>query len=205
MIEEYIIGREGNQKFKIDDEKFNAVSRRHARLTINQSTNEWRLRDEGSTNGTFIVDNQGNLIPVKEEITITPTTHISLGGARYNALTFVAHIIVDGDNSFGPDFDELEHRLSELKLRIEKKKKLLWFRRIALSFLPVVFLLIPGVDMMGRIVGVTVASVFNAIMSGFDNATKLTEERQRTIICPKCHRALTDKDVERHCCPCGAH
>ncbi len=46
MIKEYIIGREGNQNFKIDDEKFSAVSRRHARLTVNEATGEWRLRDE---------------------------------------------------------------------------------------------------------------------------------------------------------------
>ena len=34
--------------------------------------------------------------------------------------------------------------------------------------------------------------------------TAVAEERSRTIVCPKCGRALTDRDVERHCCPCGA-
>lgn len=205
MKKEYFIGREGNQNFEIDDTKYNAVSRKHARLTVDEEAGLWLLRDEDSTNGTFIVDDKGELLRVKDEVRIKPTTRICLGGKRYNALTLVVHAVVDGGNSYGPDFDELEHKLAEYKARVEKKKKSMWFRRIALSMLPVVFLLIPGIDMMGRIVGVTVASVFNAVLSGFDNQNSLNEERSRTIVCPKCGRALTDKDVERHCCPCGAH
>ncbi len=205
MIKEYIIGREGNQNFKIDDEKFSAVSRRHARLTVNEATGEWRLRDEGSTNGTYIVDDKGQLIPVTEEVGISPTTRISLGGSRYNALTIAAHVVVDGGKNFSVDFDELERRLSDLKQRMAKKKNILKWRRIILALIPIVFLVIPGFEMTARIVGVTIASLLNAVLASFDDSSTFTEERQRTIVCPKCHRALTDKDVERHCCPCGAH
>lgn len=205
MKKEYIIGREGNQNFEIDDTKYNAVSRKHARLTVDEAAGEWLLCDNNSANGTFIIDSKGALVQITDEVRITPTTRICLGGKRYNALTIVAHAVVDGGKTFGPDFDELESKLMDFKARVEKKRKMMWFRRIALSLLPVVFLLIPGIDMMGRIVGVTVASVFNAVLSGFDNQNSMNEERSRTIVCPKCGRALTDKDVERHCCPCGAH
>lgn len=205
MTKEYIIGREGNQNFKIDDEKFSAVSRRHARLTVNETTGEWRLRDEESTNGTYIVDDRGQLTPVIGEVRITPTTRISLGGARYNALTIVAHAVVDGGKSFGADFDELERRLADLKQRIEKKKNSMKWRRIGLSLLPIACLLIPGLGMEARFIGVSAASLLNAVMASMDDTSSLTEERQRTIVCPKCGRTLADKDVERHSCPCGAH
>ena len=205
MTKEYIIGREGNQLFKIDDERFSAVSRRHARLIINEDTGEWRLRDEGSSNGTFIIDPKGELISVIDEVVITPTTRISLGGKRYNALTIVAHTVVDGGSSFAPDFDELEHRLSDLKQRIAKKKNATKWRRIVLSLLPIACFVIPGIGMESRFISISVASLLNAVMAGVGDSTSFAEERSRTIVCPKCGRALTDKDVERHSCPCGAH
>lgn len=205
MTKEYIIGREGDQKFKIDDEKFSAVSRHHARLTIDDSTGEWRLCDNGSTNGTFIVDSQGGLQPVTNETIITPTTRISLGGKRYNALTIVAHTVVDGGTSFAPDFDELERKLADWKTRKAKKRSGLKWRRIILALLPMACLIIPGLGMEARFVGISAASLLNALLAGMDDSTTLEEERSRTIVCPKCGRALTDKDVERHSCPCGAH
>lgn len=205
MTKEYIIGREGDQKFKIDDEKYSAVSRRHARLTIDDSTNEWRLRDEGSANGTYIVDGQGNLQPVNDEVTISPTTRISLGGKRYNALTIVAHTVVDGGTTFAPDFDELERRLADLKRRIDKKRNTMKWTRIAFALLPIACMAIPGLGMEARFVCISAASLLNAVLAGFNDPTSFNEERSRTIVCPKCGRALTDKDVERHCCPCGAH
>lgn len=203
MTKEYIIGREGDQKFKIDDEKFSAVSRHHARLTVDDSTGEWRLCDNGSTNGTFIVDSQGGLQPVTNETIITPTTRISLGGKRYNALTIVAHTVVDGGTSFAPDFDELERKLADWKTRKKKNKNIFKWCRILSSFLPIACLVV--LDNEARFYGVSVASLFNAVLASVNDSTSLDEERSRTIVCPKCGRALTDKDVERHSCPCGAH
>lgn len=205
MTKEYIIGREGNQMFKIDDEKFSAVSRRHARLIINEATGEWRLRDEGSANGTYIVDIKGTLLPVTDEVAITPTTRICLGGTRYNALTVVAHTVVDGGKSFAVDFDELEQRLSDLKQRMTQKRNTMKWTRIAFSLLPIACLVIPGLGVEARFVSISAASVLNAVLAGFNDTTGFAEERSRTIVCPKCGRALTDKDVERHSCPCGAH
>lgn len=204
MTKEYIIGREGNQLFNIDN-KYNAVSRRHARLTINEDSGEWRLCDMESANGTFILDSKGQQIPVTEEITITPTTHISLGGTRYNALTIVAHALVDGGKDYGEDFNELEMKLADLKQRAAKKRNELKWRRIILALIPIVFLLIPGFEMTARIVGVTISSLLNAVLASMDDPTTINEERRRTIVCPQCRRELTDKDVERHSCPCGAH
>lgn len=205
MTKEYIIGREGDQKFKIDDEKFSAVSRRHARLTVDEETGQWRLCDEGSANGTYIVDDKGNLLPVTGEVAITPTTRISLGGKRYNALTIVAHTVVDGGSTFAPDFDELERRLADLKQRMAKKRNSLKWRRIILALLPIACMIIPGLGMEARFISISAASLLNAVLAGMDDPNTLNEERSRTIVCPKCGRALTDKDVERHYCPCGAH
>ena len=204
MAQEYIIGREGNQKFNIDDEKFGAVSRRHARLKVDEETGTWTLRDEGSTNGTFILDERGELQPVSGEVVSSPTTRISLGGQRHNALTIVAHTVVDGGKSFAPDFDELDRRLEEFKRRSANKKSQMKWLRILLSLLPIACLVIPGLGVEARFVGVSVASLLNAALAGLHDPTKLAEERSRTIVCPKCGRALSDRDVERHSCPCGA-
>lgn len=205
MVKEYIIGREGNQNFKIDDEKYSAVSRHHARLTVDDATGQWRLRDEDSLNGTYILDAQGNLLKVTGEIAITPTTRISLGGKRYNALTFVAHAVVDGGTSFAPDFDELEHRLADLKQRMAKKRNTMKWTRIVFALLPIACMVIPGLGMEARFISISAASLLNAVLAGFNDPTGFNEERSRTIVCPRCGRALTDKDVERHSCPCGAH
>lgn len=205
MIKEYIIGREGDQKFEINDEKYSAVSRRHARLTVDDSTGVWKLRDEGSANGTFIVDKVGNMLPVTTEVTITPTTRISLGGKRYNAMTIVAHTVVDGGASYAPDFDELERMLADLKQRITKKRNTMKWTRILFALLPIACMLIPGLGMDARVVCISAASLLNAVLAGFNDTTSFSEERSRTIVCPKCGRTLTDKDVERHSCPCGAH
>ena len=205
MKKEYIIGREGDQKFEIDDHKFSAVSRRHAKLTVDEELNEWCLSDEGSANGTYIVDSRGDLVQVTGEVAISPTTRISLGGKRYNALTIVAHTVVDGGSTFAPDFDELEHRLADLKRRMTKKRNNLKWRRIILALLPIVCLVIPGLGLEARFISISAASLLIAVLGSMDDPTTLAEERSRTIVCPKCGRALSDKDVERHSCPCGAH
>lgn len=204
MIKEYIIGREGNQSFPIDGDKYNAVSRRHARLTVDEENGEWYLQDEGSSNGTFILDEQGQLVPVISKVRIQPTTHISLGGARYNALTFVAHAAVEGGNDFSYDFDLLEKKLTDLKKRMENKRKRMKIRRVGLSLIPIVFILLP-IDASYRYGGVALSSMLNAVLGGMEGGDALREERRRTLVCPKCRRQLSDTDIERHSCPCGAH
>lgn len=205
MIKEYIIGREGDQKDTIDD-KYDAVSRKHARLTINEETGEYRLSDASSRNGTYIIDQKGNMVPVTEEITIQPTTRICLGGNRHNTLVLPAHIVNDGvANGYAIDFNELERKLADWKRREKIRFNWIKIRRILLAFLPVVAFFIPGLGDSGRVYGIIAASAINAVLSGFEKPKKLAEERSRTITCPKCQRALTDKEVERHCCPCGAH
>ena len=73
-----ILGKEGNQPFKINADA-NGVSRRHAQITITDS-NEWYIEDLNSTNGTYIRDEKtGLLIPIAGKRRITPMTFIFLG------------------------------------------------------------------------------------------------------------------------------
>ncbi len=213
MIVEYIIGREGNQKFTIDDKQFNAVSRRHARMVVDGDTGEWRLSDNDSTNGTFIVDGKGDLQRVTREIKISPTTRICLGGKRYNALTVPAHIVHDGGSKgFAMDFDALVPKLKEWKQREKKKQNEMKVRRVMLALLPILAMVIPipGMNdqdkMWVRMASVSAVSLLNAMLAFFENPKELMEERRRTIVCPKCGLPLTDEDVEsHHCSRCKAH
>ena len=62
-----------------------------------------------------------------------------------------------------------------------------------------------GGNSFANAIGYENLATSNELQRGFDNQNSMNEERSRTIVCPKCGRSLTDKDVERHCCPCGAH
>ena len=57
MMKEFIIGKEGDQKFKIS-EKRNKVSRKHCKITIDDN-GQWYVDDLDSTNGTYIIDEIG--------------------------------------------------------------------------------------------------------------------------------------------------
>ena len=49
-MQEVIIGKEGTQKFPINNSR---VSRQHAKITVSDS-GQWTLEDLNSTNGTYI-------------------------------------------------------------------------------------------------------------------------------------------------------
>ena len=70
---EVIIGKEGTQKFTINSPR---VSRRHAKITVTDA-GEWILEDLGSTNGTYVIADNEELVQVKK-VQITEFTRIVL-------------------------------------------------------------------------------------------------------------------------------
>lgn len=72
---EVLIGKEGNQPFKITDPY---VSRKHAILRTLPDGN-YQLEDLGSTGGTYILDNNNNKIRQIVKATVTPETKVLLG------------------------------------------------------------------------------------------------------------------------------
>ncbi|MBQ7691500.1 MAG: FHA domain-containing protein [Muribaculaceae bacterium] len=94
MSRTIIIGRAGEQPFYIPD-KYEHVSREHARITIpdNPSQGEWLLEDIGSSHGTRVRDEDGEMRKV-EKTRITPLTYILLGDGDYGSYGFYAcHVL----------------------------------------------------------------------------------------------------------------
>lgn len=72
-MQEVIIGKEGTQKFPINNSR---VSRQHAKITVSDS-GQWTLEDLNSTNGTYIIDDNDELVQIKK-VSITEFTRVSL-------------------------------------------------------------------------------------------------------------------------------
>ena len=83
-MKEVIIGKEGTQKFAINAPR---VSRQHAKITILDS-GQWILEDLNSTNGTYIIYENDELVQIKR-INITEFTRIVLADQTSMGLRFM--------------------------------------------------------------------------------------------------------------------
>ena len=120
-MKEIILGREGNQPFKIDKE-INGVSRQHAKITINDS-NVWYLEDLDSSNGTFIRDeNNGDAIPVKGKIAITPMAFVFLGPDSSKGCCFYAkQVLKENYGDFVEEFEYMNSKEDEFDEKVSNQ------------------------------------------------------------------------------------
>ena len=72
---EIIIGKTGNQPFPLTEM---SISRQHAVFRMDEKTGKMYLRDNNSTNGTYILKNN-SFIRVTKEIPVTQNTEVRLG------------------------------------------------------------------------------------------------------------------------------
>lgn len=72
---EIIIGKTGNQPFPLTE---TSISRQHAVFRMDEKTGKMYLRDNNSTNGTYILKNN-SFIRVTKEIPVTLNTEVRLG------------------------------------------------------------------------------------------------------------------------------
>ena len=70
-MQEVIIGKEGTQKFPINNSR---VSRQHAKITVSDS-GQWTLEDLNSTNGTYI---NGKRMPTGQVLSLPSGSVIML-------------------------------------------------------------------------------------------------------------------------------
>ena len=89
---EVIIGKVGTQKFAINGER---VSRQHAKITVTDS-GLWILEDLNSTNGTYIIDENDELIQIKR-VSITEFTRIILADQTSMGFMFYAYNNLEKD------------------------------------------------------------------------------------------------------------
>lgn len=144
-MKEIILGRDGNQPFKISEERV-CVSSKHASITIDDD-NRWILKDLGSANGTFIRnESTGELIPVDQKgVSVTEMSFIVLAADNSTGCCFYARQILSPHNCFSEhqymhqkkeEFDQQEENASKKPKMI--RKVIFWVMAIftILTFIP---------------------------------------------------------------------
>ncbi len=204
-----VLGTEGNQPFSIKGE---AVSRRHAQITINEH-NEWFLEDLNSSNGTYIrKENDGELVRVSN-VRITPMTFICLGPDNAKGCTFFARqVLKENTGNFKDEYDYLNDIEDDYDQKIEKlerdvllEKKLIF----ALNIVVVIVSLIPQIDSeirmnMLRIVP-TISAGFAAFYDASGKKKKINSERDKFHHCPNpacSHKLKTNEIRNMRCSKC---
>lgn len=122
------LGKKGNQPFKITGV---GVSSTHATITIDDY-GQWYLADAGSTNGTFVRDEDtGDFVPVDlQGIPINEMTFIILGADNSAGCCFYARqILAPGD--FMEEHFYMRNKKLEFDQEEEKvSKRAKWVRQI---------------------------------------------------------------------------
>ncbi len=212
-MKEFIIGRNGNQPFKIEAK---GVSSEHARITIDDY-GQWTLEDLRGTsgNGTYIRDEAGNFTQiVKAHITENTIIRLaSLSEVGRHSFTFMAHhVLVTNPDDYSYELNyvyNLREKLREQETTVEES--ILKYRSYSI-IAPIAGFIISCIPpfnssmMMVRIA--MVAPPVLVSMLSFKLQTKPKELRKirvATIVCPKCGRPMSDFDVDnRQCSLCKA-
>ena len=208
MEQIYVIGRTGNQPFKIASE---SVHGEHARITITEQ-GKWILEDlKGENgNGTYIQDEYGGFHKVYR-VNITPDTIIRLADGGHRSYTFMAYRVLAPENDFSYEFKILR-RMYKKKLEQERKREVLNVRHnwIAKCSTLIPYLSCPviekctgiQIDVNLRYALLMVAPMLTGLLFRHDVAKLkiMKEQRLKTIVCPGCGRSLSDFDVNNMKC-----
>ncbi len=209
-----ILGKEGNQPFKINADA-NGVSRRHAQITITDG-NDWYIEDLNSTNGTYIRDEvTGCKIPVAGKKRITPMTFIFLGPDNSRGCCFFAkqadsygdfteeHIFLQSKN------EELDRKSKELDNKIKKIRLIGPFVLIisvfAITFIPAISSLLGENAMTIRLILSPLSGIIPVLYDGSARKKELQEERELWNYCPNpcCSNKQTSKEIrDMKCSKC---
>lgn len=198
------IGRSGNQPFTINSD---SVSYQHARIIIRDDC--WELEDLGSTNGTFIRDNEGNFLKVYKK-RISEDTIIRLGKGGHHSFTFMAHRVIAKEHDYSYEFQKLRsllHKQIQKELQIEQKaNRNNWIAKCsgigAIALCSIVGMFVP-LDSSVRYLAIAFAPILIGLLFKNDSEKlkNLRNIRKLIQVCPNCGRPLSDFDIENMQCP----
>lgn len=203
----YNLGKDFDAPIKIENEHA-SVSHNHASITIDGD--KWILRDNDSTNGTYIEEN-GVFHRIKK-ITITPRTWIRLGEEGHRGYYFKARRVLK-PNDYREDFAELYEVYKALEIA---KNKLESHRRTVKYLTPVLMVCGLGLSALPCIKDNFWGVRFSFMLPGFvspfiqdiliSKIEKEVKKLQQELICPKCRRTLGKDDIlNRKHSICKAH
>lgn len=203
----FIIGRQGDQPFKIVQE---GVSREHARLTIDDS-GKWVLEDLNSDNGTFIRNEDGDLEQISKKV-ISESTYICLGPDNINGCKFYARQLI-APKDYKKEFDFLEEIDDDIENRLEKAEDKSKLIRKAITIISMVGFFGSFIveDNGFRTMLLRVSTAATGVSSMFYDPNKQKKQlkalREKLFGCPNpaCSHHLSSKEVRnRKCAKCGA-
>lgn len=216
-MKEIIIGRNGNQPFKITAE---GVSVQHAQLTI-RDDGKWLLKDLNSTNGTYIFNRDTHQFVRIGTKTIDENTLIRLGSDdTMRCYQFTARQLVKkNQEDFSAEFQELRQKWNEIQTKkenLERQAARMAFIPVGLSLMLIGFTcILPkswSVDVrMNAIRGVMLVP---SLLSPFLNSSNkkrlkaLGEEIRETFVCPNpdCGLPLSEIEIKKgQCYKCKKH
>ncbi len=216
MVEEIIIGRNGNQPFQITAE---GVSGHHASLT-KRHDGVLVLKDLDSKNGTF-VRNQQFLFERIEEKVVDKDSVIRLGDETINGITFsVSRLFTQDVNDYTYEFGRIKRKW---KSYVQEKKD---FNRrwsmymyipsvlsavcLIMSFLPIFKQFANETQMFIMRVPMVVSMLVTPIIHNMRRSREkvLSEKSANLFICPRpgCGRLLSESEIRKtQCMACKAH
>ncbi len=207
-----ILGREKekcNQAFPIKED-VEGVSRVHAQITINDN-NDWYLEDLGSSNGTFVRDeNTGELVPVTRKRMITPMTFIVLGPDNSKGCSFFAKQ-ADNYGDFSEERQYLLQKDEEFDEKLKQIEKSAKMQSAIKAIFPVLMLTITMIIFpdntsqawIGRGLGTVIPSLlFLWLYNPADKKNELKGLREKFSHCPNpcCSNKQTSKEIRNMRC-----
>ena len=192
-MEQITIGKEGNQPFVIAAD---GVSREHARITIDNE--QWILEDLNSTNGTFILDDNGRMRQVVK-VNINPMTHIYLGPQTAQGISFYAHQ-VKTPGKFYDDFNLMAVKNTEKQEKKRRNKNLLWYIKVGMLILNALLLIL--MSDMRMLFFFILPQLVTLIFDMGGRNERLEKRYKRFFDCPNpcCSNTLSEGEVEKREC-----
>lgn len=212
------IGRKGNQNFSLAERE--KVSDLHARITVDGDT--WFIEDLGSVNGTYIVNQNGDIVQVRRK-RITAFTRVILADTTAMGYSFFPYHLTLGDpKDYREEFRHVVFQYQKKKQERAQLEENIKLRRVRLSLIPVAVSCLTGVILRATfrdnpnvtfmIIGVmsAVTASLNILVTWYNNKDQsmkaFTERMQRTVMCPQCGKLLSDYDMTNQICPfCKVH
>ena len=214
-MKEIIIGKDGTQLFPINNAR---VSRQHAKITVSDN-GVWTLEDLNSTNGTYIIDDNDELVQVKK-VNISEFTRVILADQTSMGFTFYAHHVLENDpHNYKAEFLHVL-RIHDEALKEKQALDIKNQRRNMMRYLPGVISAVIGLvltlflPLHQKVYGVAVTAVFTALLQalinvylGKDSSLKLFNAKYANkLTCPCCSKPLTESEFKNQMCSkCRAH
>ena len=187
MASTFIIGRSGNQPFKITAD---SVSNEHARVTIDNN-GVWTLEDLDSPNGTYIRNASGEFNQVYKKI-ISEDTVIRLGRGGHHGCIFTGHQLISTPGDYSYEFRNLKKALARQQadeaMMQAKSERNGWISKCSGMAAIAICALLGSID------GINIDPVYTNCKCPY-NCRAIIQKRQGS------HGATTAKKTETDCMP----